>query len=153
VLTLTPGVDFDLDLVNARIRDGTFSFQGCKVILKLLSPKEVHEDQIKMKTKRENENEKEVSTKPSHTTLSTKSIMVTRVMPQMEPPRSSSSLSFSLPKVPISTPTCLKNVRDDFFIPPNGFHHLKGLFPKHIIIPKQIFPTWSVYRTPTVYKC
>jgi len=23
VLTLTPGVDFDLDLVNARIRDGT----------------------------------------------------------------------------------------------------------------------------------
>ena len=34
-----------------------------------------------------------------------------------------------------------------FFIPPNGFHHLRGLFPKDIIIPKQIFPTWSVYRT------
>ena len=27
------------------------------------------------------------------------------------------------------------------------FHHLRGLFPKHIIIPKQIFPTWSIYRT------
>ena len=26
VLTLTPGVDFDLDLVNARIRNGTLSF-------------------------------------------------------------------------------------------------------------------------------
>jgi len=31
--------------------------------------------------------------------------------------------------------------------PPNGFHHLRGLFPKNIIIPKQFFPTWSVYRT------
>ena len=101
----------------------------------------------KMKTKRENEKEKEVSTKPSHTTLPTKSNMLTRAMPQKEPPRSSSSLSFSLPKVPISTPTWLKSVRDDFFLPPNGFHHLRGLFPKHIIIPKQIFPTWSIYRT------
>ena len=35
----------------------SFSFQGRKVILKPLSPKEVHEDQIKMKTKRENEKE------------------------------------------------------------------------------------------------
>jgi len=72
-------------------------------------------DQIKMKTKRENEKAKEVSTKPSHTTLSTKSIMLTRAMPQVKPQRYSSSLSFSLPKVPISTPTWLKNVRDDFF--------------------------------------
>jgi len=31
----------------------TFTFQGRKVTLKTLSPKEVHEDQIKMKTKRE----------------------------------------------------------------------------------------------------
>ena len=74
----------------------SFSFQGRKVTLKPLSPKEVHEDQIKMKTKRQNEKEKEVSTKPSHTTLSTKSIMLTRVMPQKEPPRSSSSLSLTL---------------------------------------------------------
>ena len=125
----------------------SFSFQGCKVILKPLSPKEVHEDQIKMKTKRENEKAKEVITKPSHTTLSTKSIMLTRAMPQVEPPRYASFLSFSLPKVLISTPTWLKNVRDDFFIPPNGFHHLRGHFPKNIIIPKQFFPTWSVYRT------
>ena len=57
-----------------------------------------------------------------------------RAMPHMEPPRSSSSLSFSLPKVPISTPTWLKNVRDDFFVPPNGFPHLRGLFPKQIPI-------------------
>jgi len=35
----------------------TFNFQGHKVILKPLSPKEVYEDQIKMKNKRENEKE------------------------------------------------------------------------------------------------
>jgi len=99
-----------------------------------------------MKTKRENEKAKEVSNKPSHNTLSTKSIMLTRAMPQLEPQRYSSSLSFSLPKVLISTPTWLQNVRDDFYIPPNGFHLLRGLFPKTIIIPKKCFPTWSVYR-------
>jgi len=73
--------------------------------------------------------------------------MLTCAMPQLEPPRYSSSLSFSLPKVPTSTPSWLKNVRDDFYIPPNGFYHLRGLFSKNIIIPKQYFPTWSVYRT------
>ena len=125
----------------------SFSFQGRKVTLKPLSPQEVHEDQIKMKTKIENEKAKEGNDKPSHNTLSTKSTMLTRVMPQLTPPRCSSSLSFSLPKVPTSTPSWLKNVRDDFCIPPNGFHILRGLFSKNIIIPKQSFPTWSVYRT------
>ena len=62
-------------------------------------------------------------------------------------PRCFPSLSFSLPKVLSSPPSWLKNVRDHFFIPPNGFHHLRGLFTKNIIIPKQFFPTWSVYRT------
>jgi len=125
----------------------SFSFQGRKVTLKPLSPQEVHEDQIKMKTKRENEKAKEVSTKPSHNSLSTKSIILTRAMPQLEPQRYSYSLSFSLPKVPNSTTSWLKNVRDDFYIPPNGFHFLRGFFPKNILIPKQSFPTWSVYRT------
>ena len=44
----------------------SFSFLGRKVILKPFSPKEVHEDQIKMKIERENEKEKEVSTTESH---------------------------------------------------------------------------------------
>ena len=65
----------------------------------------------------------------------------------LSPPRCFPSLSFSLPKVPTSPPSWLKNVRDDFFIPPNGFHHLRGLFSKTIIIPKYCFPTWSIYRT------
>ena len=92
----------------------SFSFQGRKVTLKPLSPQEVHEDQIKMKTKRENEKANEVHDKPSHKTFSTKSILLTRATPT----RYSSSLSFSLPKVPTSTPYWIKNVKDDFFIPP-----------------------------------
>jgi len=44
----------------------TFTFQGHKVILKPLSPKEVHEDQLKMKTKGENEKEKERKDKLNH---------------------------------------------------------------------------------------
>jgi len=47
----------------------SFNFQGDKVILKSLSPKEVHEDQIKKKNKRENEKDKERKDKPGHNTL------------------------------------------------------------------------------------
>jgi len=36
------------------------TFHGHKVTLKSLSPKEVHDDQIKMKEKREHEKEKKV---------------------------------------------------------------------------------------------
>jgi len=43
----------------------TFTFQGHKITLKPLPPKEVHEDQLKMKTKRENKKEKERNVKPS----------------------------------------------------------------------------------------
>ena len=74
--------------------------------------------------------------------------MLTRAMTQVEPPRYFSSLSFSLPKVPTATPYWIKNVKDVFYIPPNGFHLLRGVFfPKNLIISKQSFPTWSVYRT------
>jgi len=34
----------------------SFNFHGHKVILKSLSPKEVHDDQVKMREKREKEN-------------------------------------------------------------------------------------------------
>ena len=40
----------------------SFNFQGHKIILKPLSPKEVHEYQIKMKNKRENGKEQERKT-------------------------------------------------------------------------------------------
>ena len=77
----------------------TFNFHGHKVVLKPLFPKGVHEDQIKMKTKRENEKEKERKDTPSHhiSSYTTKSIMLTRAMLPTAPPRCTSSLSFSLP--------------------------------------------------------
>jgi len=68
---------------------------------------------------------------------------------QLAPLRCPSSLSFSLPKVPSYTPSWLKNVRNDFYTPPKGFHLLRGLSPKSIIILKQSFRTWSLYRTPS----
>jgi len=111
-----------------------FSFQGRKVTLKPLSPQEVHEDQIKMIIKRENEKANEVHDKTSHNTFLTKSILFSRATPT----RYSSSSSFSLSKIATSTPYWIKNVKDDFFIPP--------IFPNNIIA-KQSFPTWSVYMT------
>jgi len=76
----------------------SFHFQGHKVILEPLSPKEVHEDQIKMKNKGENEKEQERKDRPGHTISSytTKSIMLTHAMLQTAPLRCHSSLSFSL---------------------------------------------------------
>ena len=44
----------------------SFDFHGHKVILKSLSPREVHEDQILMKKKRENEKEKSPKAYTSH---------------------------------------------------------------------------------------
>ena len=120
----------------------SFCFQGRKVTLKLLSTQEVHEDQIKIKIKRENEKAKEGNNKSSHTTLYTKSLMLTRAMPQLEPPRYSSSLSFSLLKVPTSTPSWLKNVRNNFSLPPNGVkrtfskkdHHSQTIFSNMVCL-------------------
>ena len=66
----------------------------------------------------------------------------------LPPPRCFPSLSFSLPKVLTSPSSWLKNVRDALFVPPNGCHHLRGLFPKHNIIPKQIFPTCRFIEPP-----
>ena len=53
-------------LHNGHTNKMSFNFQGHKVILKPLSPKEVHEDQIKMKNKRENEKDKERKDKLGH---------------------------------------------------------------------------------------
>jgi len=117
----------------------TFTFQGHKVTLKPLSPKEVHEDQIKMKTKRENDKEQERKDKSSHkvSSFTTKSIMLTRAMLQIAPPMCPSSLSFSLAKVSTYTPSWLKNVRNDFQTPPKGFHLIRGFSSTIFVIPKQ----------------
>jgi len=104
-----------------------------------------------MKTKRENEKERERKDKLSHTISSstTKSIMLTRAMLQLAPPRCPSSLSFYLTKVSTYTPSLLKNVRNDFQTPPKGFHLLRGFSSQRFVIPKQYFQTWSVYSVPS----
>jgi len=104
-----------------------------------------------MKTKRQNEKEKGRKDKPSHNISSStnKSIMLARAMLQIAPPRCSSSLSFSLPKVSTYTPSLLKNVRNDFQTPPKGLHLLRQFSSKRFVIPKQSFQTWSVYRGPS----
>jgi len=75
-----------LDGLNNKI---SFTFHGHKVTLKSLSPKEVHEDQLKKKNKRENEKEKERKDNPSHkiSSSTTKLIMLTRAMLPTAPPR------------------------------------------------------------------
>ena len=120
----------------------SFTFQGSKVTLKPLSPKEVHEDQIKMKSKRENEKEQERNNAPSHqvSSLTTKSIMLTRAKLQIAPPRCHSSLSFSFPKDSPYTPCWLTNVRNDFYTPSKGFHLLRGFFLKKHCHSQTIFP-------------
>jgi len=102
-----------------------------------------------MKSKRENEKEQERTNASSHqvSSLTTKSIMLTHAQLQLPPPRCYSSLSFSFPKVSPYTPSWLMNVRNDFYTPPKSFHLLRGLFSTSIVIPKESFPTWSVYRT------
>ena len=71
----------------------SFNFQGHKVTLKPLSPKDVHEDQIKMKKDKERKDKSGHNISP----YTTKIIMLTRAGLQTAPPRCSSSLPFSLP--------------------------------------------------------
>jgi len=116
-----------------------FNFQGYKVILKPLSPKEVHEDQIKMKNKRENEREKERKDKSSHNILAC-------AMLQTTPLRCPSSLYFSLPNKTNYSTSWTKKLWDEHQTPPKGSHLLRGFLSSNPFIPKYFFPTWLVRR-------
>jgi len=85
-----------------------------KIILKLLSPKKVIEDQVKMKTKRENEKYKERKDKTGIITSphAVKTIMLTCTKIQTTPQRYSSSLSFSLPNHSKYSTSLIKKFRD-----------------------------------------
>ena len=126
----------------------SFNFQGHKVILKPLSPKEVHEDQIKMKNEKENGKEKERKDKPSHkiSSYTNKSIMLTCVMLQTAPARCPSSLSFSLPNKSNYLTSWTKKIWDNHQTPPKGSHLLRGFLSPSLFIPKYSFPTWLVRK-------
>jgi len=118
----------------------SFNFQGHKAILKPLFPKEVHEDQIKMKNKRENEKDKERKDKPGHniSPYTAKTIMLTRAGAQIAPPMCSSSLSFSLPNIPKYLKSLTKKFWDAIQTPPKGFHLLRVF--KKSFHPQTFFP-------------
>jgi len=130
----------------------TFNFQGHKVILKPLFTKEVHEDQIKMKNKRENEKDKERKDNSSHniSPYTAKTIMLTHVGLQPAPPRCSSSLSFSLPNKSQYLTYWIKKFWDEIQTSFKGSHLLRGFSSKSPFIPKYFFPTWLVCRASPV---
>jgi len=118
-------------------------------MLKPLSPKEVNEDRIKMKTKGENEKYKERKDKTGINTTPhvVKTIMLTRIEIQTTPPRCSFSLSFSLPNDSKYLTSLIKKFRDDIQIPSKGSYLLRGFSPKSHFIPKYFFQTWPEYST------
>jgi len=126
-----------------------FNFQGHKVILKPFSPKEVHEDQIKMKNKRENEKEKESKVKLSHkiSSYTTKSIFLTRDMLQTAPSRFPSSLSFSLPNKSNYLTSWTKKIWDEHQTPPKDSHLLRGFFFSKPFHPQIFFPNMACKKS------
>ena len=104
----------------------SFNFHGHKVILKSLSPKEVHEDQVKMREKREKEKE----IKNSKRSLLISSQQVQKVIVTHKP------IFLAIPR-PIEyesakdSPTCLdhlvKEYEDVFQDPPKGLPPLRGI--------------------------
>jgi len=124
----------------------SFNFQGYKAILKPLSPKEVHEDQIKMITKRENENREENKTGFNISSHAIKNIMLTHTK-LTTPPRYSSSFFFSLLDKSKYLTSWIKKFRDEIQTPLKGSHLLRGFSPKQHFIPKYSFQTWLVSRT------
>jgi len=117
-------------------------------MLKPLSPKEVHGDQIKTKNKRDNEKDKERKDKSGHniSPYTAKTIMLTRVALQTAHLRCSSSLSFSLPNKSQHLTSWTKKFWDEIQTPSKGSHLLRGFSSTSHFIPKYSFPTWLVCR-------
>ena len=127
----------------------SFTFQGHKIILKRLSPKEVNKDQIKRKTKRENEKDKYRKEKPGNNTSphTTKTIMLTRTKMQTAPQKCSSSLSFSLPNKSKYLTSCTKKFWNAIQTPIKGSYLLRGLSSKSHFIPKHSFQKLLMSKT------
>jgi len=124
----------------------SFNFQGHKVILKPLCPKQVHEDQIKMKSKRENEKREESKMGLDIGSHAIKTIMLTHTKLTASP-RYTSSFSFLLLDNSKYLTSWIKKYRDEIQTPSKGSHLLRGFSAKHHVIPKYSFQTWLVSRT------
>jgi len=123
----------------------SFDFHGHKVILKYLSPREVHEEQILMKKKRENEKEKS----PKH------SLVISRHEVQRDIV-AHNPIFLAIPRPLkleslVDSPHCLDNLvkefQDVFQDPPKGLPPLRGIEHQIDLIPGSSLPNRPAYRT------
>ncbi|XP_068503921.1 uncharacterized protein [Phaseolus vulgaris] len=123
----------------------SFDFHGHKVILKSLSPREVHEDQILMKKKRETEN-----TKSSKNALLISSHAVNKVIVSHTPIFLAIPRPLELEKLEDS-PHCLDNLVEEFHDvfqdPPKGLPPLRGIEHQIDLISGSSLPNRPAYRT------
>jgi len=124
----------------------SFNFHGHKVILKSLSPKEVHEDQVKMREKREKEHDK----KSSKRSLLMSTQQVKKVIVTQKP------ILLAIPKIidcelVKDSPTCLDNLvmeyEDVFQDPPKGLSPLRGIEHQIDFMAGVSLPNHPTYRT------
>ena len=110
-----------------------FEFHGHKVTLKSLSPREVHEDQILMKKKRENEKEKS----SKHTLLISRHEVQREIVAH-------NPIFLAIPRPlklePLEdSPHCLDNLvkefHDVFQDPPKGLPPLRAVSYTHLTLP------------------
>jgi len=116
---------YDRKILHGHANKISFNFQRRKIILKSLSSKEVNEDQIKMKTKRENVKGKENNKVKTSLIISphiVKTVMLTRPKVNL---RYSPSLSFSSTGHSKYLTYLLKKSRDNFQTASKGFHLLR----------------------------
>ena len=116
----------------------SFHFHGHKVTLKSLSPKEVHEDQVKMREKREKEND----IKSSKRSLLMSTQQVKRIIVTQKP------IFLAIPgtidcESAKDSPTCLDNLVKDYEDviqdPLKGLPPLKGIEHQIDLMPRVSF--------------
>ena len=130
----------------------SFTFHRHKVTLKSLSPKEVHEDQLKMKEKREKEKDKKNSKRSLHNSpQEVKKVMLAQKNIFIAFRRNLES------DLVVDSPSCLTNLvkefEDVFQDPPKRLPPLRGIEHQIDFIPGASLPNRPAYRTnPTEAK-